>query len=879
MGLVEPSPALALNWVYGTSSKVKSSLINLSDGHSERICYIAAHTGVIYDKRTRKQSFLQGHCNSITCMLATEDRTAIITADEGNESMLVLWNSRSGNPIKSIPQAHAHGITAMDLSPGGEWLATVSAPAPGCPSVLSAIPAGDVQLAVRFNMNNINELITNGRRRVYFWSSQHPTSRRFKYYSPPLRSKDFKQNVGDFVMSVFVPGSLQALTATTDGDVVLWDEQGITAQMGTKATDRRASKLMRIHQQAITFLGTIGDYIVSGAKDGFVRFYDPLLRIVAWFEDLEAGPVTSVSFSTALPSKLSTAELADTINRFMVPDFVVLTEESRIVEVPSASFEEFDAAKRKGVSVLDPMLADVVGVVCHPHQAELCVLGHCGSLQRWDMVDHICVARRSFTFKNPGEGANTVCYSRDGSLLVVGLDAGYVYIMNTADLTDVHAARNTTAAILMISMAVTGGVVAVADSNHQVLLYAYLPYKHIKRWEFVGKAKVHHAAIVGLCFGETPSGSTRLFSLGADARIVEYDLQASSPTVGLKILYHQDFAPPDVPTALAFAPPMPYFKHFSTQTLLLIADDAYKIKLYSPDQRACVCTYLGPTFSGPLQQLTTFKSPNTNSAFLAYATAERVVGLVGWPMDGDPSNSLGLIAHPGLVSSLAISYDGRRLVTSGPDGTLGVWSVSTQALESQTQAAAALHAAAGGRWAAVLDNPELLEQLQDYFYYAQVRAQGEDTIEPRNIQGTVPVSMVPDLMRAAGFYPSNAAISDIMHHISFVAQCHDMDKLHHVDLETFLMLYSNHRPLFDVSTEDITAAFVAFGKEAPGGRMHRDKLLAVLRQFGEAVHEDEIAESLQALTGEERAEAALPPLLDAQVFANEILGFEEQEAS
>jgi hypothetical protein len=44
---------------------------------------------------------------------------------------------------------------------------------------------------------------------------------------------------------------------------------------------------------------------------------------------------------------MGNAEMADTINRFMVPDFVVLTEESRILEVPSASFEEFDVAKRK----------------------------------------------------------------------------------------------------------------------------------------------------------------------------------------------------------------------------------------------------------------------------------------------------------------------------------------------------------------------------------------------------------------------------------------------------------------------------------------------------------------------------------------------------
>lgn len=59
--------------------------------------------------------------------------------------------------------------------------------------------------------------------------------------------------------------------------------------MGTSATDRRAIKLMRIHSSPITLLSTVGDFIVSGGEDGYVRFFDPLLRIVAWFEDLGAG--------------------------------------------------------------------------------------------------------------------------------------------------------------------------------------------------------------------------------------------------------------------------------------------------------------------------------------------------------------------------------------------------------------------------------------------------------------------------------------------------------------------------------------------------------------------------------------------------------------
>jgi len=54
--------------------------------------------------------------------------------------------------------------------------------------------------------------------------------------------------------------------------------------------------------------------------------------------------------------------------------------------------------------------------------------------------------------------------------------------------------------------------------------------------------------------------------------LLEQLLVATAPlATGLKIVYHQDFAPPDIPTALAFAPPMPYYKHFSSQTLLLIA--------------------------------------------------------------------------------------------------------------------------------------------------------------------------------------------------------------------------------------------------------------------------------------------------------------------
>ena len=49
----------ALNWVFGSSASSKHSVVNLSDGYSDRICYLAANTAIIYDKRLRRQVFLQ----------------------------------------------------------------------------------------------------------------------------------------------------------------------------------------------------------------------------------------------------------------------------------------------------------------------------------------------------------------------------------------------------------------------------------------------------------------------------------------------------------------------------------------------------------------------------------------------------------------------------------------------------------------------------------------------------------------------------------------------------------------------------------------------------------------------------------------------------
>eukprot|EP00882_Tetradesmus_deserticola_P027221 GHRQ01030103.1.p1 GENE.GHRQ01030103.1~~GHRQ01030103.1.p1 ORF type:complete len:121 (-),score=37.64 GHRQ01030103.1:381-743(-) len=84
--------------------------------------------------------------------------------------------------------------------------------------------------------------------------------------------------------------------------------------------------------------------------------------------------------------------------------------------------------------------------------------------------------------------------------------------------------------------------------------------------------------VVGLHFGEAPSGQTRLFSLGADRRLLEYNLAAAdAANAGLAALAVLDVVAPSgagTPCSMCFAPPMPYYSHASMDTLLLVAGDA-----------------------------------------------------------------------------------------------------------------------------------------------------------------------------------------------------------------------------------------------------------------------------------------------------------------
>ena len=911
-----------------------------SDGPAKKVCYIAAHTAVIFDCEARTQVVLQGHCNPITCLVATEDRSVVATADTGPDSMIVLWNVATGQPMHTIPSAHPNGVAAMDLTPDGTSIVTVSAPAgdaegpteqevhvwdlrsgAGEPVLAGTVPEGDVQTCVRFHPHTTDEIVTNGKQRVFFWSSQAPHSRELRYYSPPVSARDFKQTVGNFTVSTFLPapfptpgklGGGRCVTGTVDGDIVVWDSGGVApggaaaaAAAGMRANDRRAIKILRIHHAAVTFLGTVAGanghgarHLVSGGSEGNVRFYDAKLRLVAWFDGLASGGITSVSFTTAGGS-------ADGLDApppggFNAPDFVVGTDASNVFALRAATFEESGSAEavRTAELLLEGTADAVAMMAAHPSKHILACLGASGQAWTWNCASRTVEVKRDLCHRGQGPRPSALCYRSDGHGILVGTLGGSLKALDAASLVEVQMMRFTPHKVtrVVVSDDAECSHAAVADSGGCVSLFKLNGPIHApvgeeepaRAFEFLGKYAAHSATspVCGLAFQSGPDGALELVSCGEEGRLCRFDVLGSSVEGGVKLLGVTDEAiggaaggGSAVPTSLTF---LPRSKDPSQSARVMVADDSFKLRTVELNTMKCVKTVLGPTYGGPLSAMALFNG----GAHLAYATPEKVVGLAALPLDGDPGRAMGLIAHPGTVASMALAHDGSALFTVGGGalgaaGTAGnvvnVWSVNAGALKGSEDAGA------DGRLAALIEGGvggEFYREARDYFMYSQIRAQGEDTTAERaaRVDGQVALDEIPRLMRAMGHYPSERELADMFTELAVEAADQGEMEPTSIGFDRFIALYVNHRPVFGIGRDHIEEAFEALGAE-PGDTVPKEALLQALTSSGEPMSMEELNSAAEALLGPgATVHDLIPEEVTARGFAEEVLGFLPVEA-
>ena len=1053
--------ALSLDWIFGVGDKVES----LQTETSDEIVYTAEHTGVLYSPSTGRMRMLQAHCNAITALSVTSDKSVIATADAGPGSFIVLWDAETATPLRSLTPPHA-GVLAMDFSPDGKLLATVSAPSGSsgkqslCIWQLDSgalvaatviIPAGDVQYCVRFRPEDTRELVTNGKVRVFFWtwtpepqddtvtitrakqqsaenaadalSSSSPAPPAgmattatsmdsirpgtglgrggdnveddaevedmlavgsVRFYSPPVSDRDFKQRVGEYVSSIFVPGLASAVTGTHDGDLVVWEPVkagggAVSAQQKQQLKDdfgdvpgggedsalgppasqvqaRRATKILRVLPNGMSSLVRSGAHMYCGSRDGGVRIFNSRFGLVSWRDNIDSDAIVAIGISASgaspgggLPTSMSVEDgedvatdrgletqsrsrgFASLSKGFAVADssipggdeeatsaFVVTTASNRLLLVtPAIEGEDEPPAK---VLMQGPR-GGAGALASHPLLPLVASVGDHGCAEVWDIERRVLVATESSAIitasattaadaksdeemgtaalmksqqqsQQPqasdsvgahGSGvgkATALCFvGASSGTLVVGYASGLVRFLDHTSLAESASMRLGQHSIQSICATVLASdgrrLVAASDSGRTVtLLVSSADTRKPSRWELVGKHRAHAGPICGLTFAG--KNNDRLLSVGADCRLVEYAALADAGT-GLGILRSTDLAASATPTCM-----------LALGDRVLIADDEFKLRRYElldtsgEREMECTSTVLGPTHGGPLRVLLASRgaeeaedgaSDTPSGGWVAFASAEKVVGIGMLPLDGSPSRCTALIAHPGPISGVCVCAGSVASASVSPSGqcTLGVWrcdaaSLADRALQEEAEALSrgvskfAAHMVEGGEHGAVY------QELLEYFYYAQIHAQGEATLERRKITHRISFDEVPGLLRALGFYPSGAELRAL--ELEARRSGADADGL---GLEDFVRLYTNHRPLYNVGLDDVQRAFVRLGCDATTGKLDWETLKAALRYEGEPMSEEELNDCLYNLIGVK--DAALPPL-DSEEFASAVLGFE-----
>ncbi|XP_059176207.1 cilia- and flagella-associated protein 251-like isoform X2 [Physella acuta] len=891
--------ALNIVWSFGLNRNVP--VLNLSDGVRHAIMYPCAHVGIMYDYKNNKQHILQAHLNPITCSAVSHDKRWLVTGDVGPDAMVNIWDTYTGTPIQTMFDPNPKGgVVAVALTPDSRYLATLSAlpiqtlaiwdwtvdgDVPICSADLK--PEYGLQNFICFDSTDCHHLVTNSETQVLFL---HWEDNSIKYYAPPLSDEDFNKPVGRYSQSMFQIGIARALTATSIGNLVVWDNNRPLSKIMdvNQSADKKPLKIIKVHDKGINVLTNTDNYIVIGDTAGHIKFYDQGLRLIYWYQEFHSGSCTSISFAhmpdfvpVATEGSKYPSDATKQAKPFVIRDFIVGTAIAIYCSINT------DGSKLKIIHREHD--AAVHALAAHPKLPIVAIGSYSGLLKLWNYRTKEVVASKIF------EKSHIQCCTFDpkGFNIAIGCTNGALFLVDSVALLDqlkepFKYARD---AITHIAFSHNSMFMATADAGFTITVYKRQRKEMRSPYIWHGRYRSHYKPIKDLLFEiHLDTNMPKLLSLGEDRMLIEYDLFHHGKTNKVVPCAFDRIEQAAIPQCMTKYPPI------TKEQFFLTANDQYKFKCYNSTTKMCRKVVLGPTYGSPIRKMMVVPTDKdeTKNRFLAYITDDKI-GLHFLPATGNPHLAMALIAHPSGVSNLTCSFDGAYLFTAGgPDFAVHMWEINIAALSAQAKLGGEdlvpfYGLLEGGR------DGELFAELEDLFYYAQLRHQGINCLDTRQISNRVPLTEVPYIMRAMGFYPSEQEIEDMLNEIKYDEYVNLGHYQEDIDLGGFIKLYVNHRPAFGLSAEKLLWAFETLAESVElgkGGMIERGDFLQMLERKGEHMTEEELTDHLTTLLGfnkeggsaeEDHVETseeyghfihdALPFDINAEILINEILGF------
>ncbi|KAK2576249.1 hypothetical protein KPH14_005616 [Odynerus spinipes] len=438
-------------------------------------------------------------------------------------------------------------------------------------------------------------------------------------------------------------------------------------------------------------------------------------------------------------------------------------------------------------------------------------------------------------------------FTPTSDLLICGMEDGTFWVLHpiTLELLDDLPYKHSSQSIRIIAFTKCATYMAYSDDALSIVVFRKNDSKspdEANIWNLIGKCHSHCLPIRQVLFGPSIAGDEipRLFSLGEDGDIIEYDLETSGPypDPGLKILQI------DRIETIATPLHMEWYPQFGVETLFVISNSEHKYRLLNDITRMIRGTFLSPTFETPVKRFKILKE-NNNHIYMVFTT-DKELGLQILPLDGNPYTSLGLTGHPLKITGFAVNCNDDTVFTMGyKDPCVLIWKIKFRSVNIMKhlggEGLSPFYSLIKGR-----ENGWLVNEMRDLFYYAQILQQGENTMKPRKISDKVSIKQIPNLMRTVGYFPSNKELENIICEVSYRNYAETGQLLEDITYEDFVKLYINHRPVFGYSIRQVRKAFATFcereSKNDEDLVLTRDQFMDILfgRYPGKTLQDDKL---------------------------------------
>ncbi|XP_014240243.1 cilia- and flagella-associated protein 251-like [Cimex lectularius] len=857
-------------WTFGMNKN--APIQNLTTPNEPLLLFASGHFPILYNYEYETMVSLKGHRNKIRTTACDGTGQWLATADNGPGNTIIVWNVEQCIPVYTIFEfEHKAGAKNVYLSECGKYLIVHligikkqeillyewALPNNTLKATLVLDPNFGEVVDVAFCKEVSEYLMVTSKTNVIF-VTYIPGTKTLTYHNTTFTRDD---KVGGFTCSTYHTGSHLSLTATDTGNVIVWSDldyfEGSDPIEMTNEKD--VITYVNLVDDRINAINSIDGYIAVGTNKGRILFYNSALRIVYWFQHKELDSILQVSFhrrprenndvdpdyhrrmvnTMFIMGKLCVkkrrdisdwAKLEEDYNKenskFTVRDFIVKTTSGQVAYI--------NYSKQTIEYLLEYFIHNATAMDPHPAGTYICIGTSSLTVCLIDYMENQTMITKQpvilyakLSKKSAKVYVSSLKYSANGVYLACGLSNGELHILHPLLLTSTIGTsyHYENFPITMIKFSLDSVFVGYCDMNCTFFLLKLEANAHPA---IIGNIKSHSKEITEILF-KTTDFENMCYTIAKDKYIVEYNLEDCLAKRNLIIQRRIRVEQRCHPMCMAVNP--------TNSNLIIMGNSNSKLRLIETTEMTYVSTKQGPLLDQPLDTIMVLNN-TTESEYLVFSAGNQM-GIIKFPLDGNPFKWIALHMGEGPKIDFAIDKDSTFVFSlSRSEKNVQMWRIMPgilDVLEMQGGSGISPYLKLLGP-----NHTTMLNELRDYFHYAQLLHEGEYNLQPRSSSNTISLCEVPDVLRAVGCFPTIFELDMLMHDSEFATEIKDKKpELKELSIEDFIKILINYRDSSDVSEEELKAAFqtaleLQTDKHgAASGSLTREDFVNMLVEWGE----------------------------------------------